>query len=680
MKKIKYMLIFAVTLMLITNNILKADGLLRSADENYPKDLLQNRMTQVWINIYGQIAETVVYQEFVNEWDRQTDAVYSFPLPPDARATGLYYWRDDVCYKAILKVKAQVVNPGTGEGGIVAEINEYMGRNKITLRLKDIPAKGIQKVKLHYLQMCDYYDGKSIYTYPLDTQQFVKYPLDLLEIRVNLNTNCDVLSYDLSSHPGWDVLEQNERHVNLVYKKSKIYIAKDVQFEYQVESDSIWVDFYSCGNDTIDGHFVLNVNPVTSVAADKVLNKRILFLLDKSTSMYGYKFDESKDAISACMDLLNENDKFNIAVFDQSIGFYTTDFKEANSANITEAKKFLASQNTYYGSNLEYALTQSMLKFADTDYNNTIMLFTDGFSLVDPKEIESINNNNTGIISIAIGDEVDRARLEMTSRLNYGFVKYIDETAPISREIQRVFRQINKPILMNPNIEFGRTGIYETLPRKLPSIYSGHFLSLVGRYEIPGKAPFSIAGYTVEGIRGYDFNLDFASEPNHYSFAATLWAKEKIDDIERHIAVYGETDSLKDLDIELSLNYGIRCKYTAYEADYITRATSVKEIKKENNVPQSCIIGSYPNPFNSSTAIKIYIPPEMQYVKYKILRIYNVLGQIVLEIDISHLGSGVHIIRFNGKDLLGNDLPSGIYLCQLVVGGEVSYIRFTLLK
>ena len=124
------------------------------------------------IGIYGLCAQTFVYQEFVNEWTEPVDAVYSFPLPPEARATEFLYWRNDTTFKAILKVREQATNPGTGEGGVVALVNKYIGRNGIKVQLMGIEPGAIQKVQLHYTSICDYYMGKASYNFPLDTQDF----------------------------------------------------------------------------------------------------------------------------------------------------------------------------------------------------------------------------------------------------------------------------------------------------------------------------------------------------------------------------------------------------------------------------------------------------------------------------------------------------------------------------
>ena len=72
-----------------------ADGLLVPAEDHYPKDFLRNRLTKVDVEINGLVAVTTVYQEFVNEWTESTDAVYSFPLPENAKATQFLYWRND---------------------------------------------------------------------------------------------------------------------------------------------------------------------------------------------------------------------------------------------------------------------------------------------------------------------------------------------------------------------------------------------------------------------------------------------------------------------------------------------------------------------------------------------------------------------------------------------------------
>ena len=111
------------------SRIALSDGLLMPENEDYPANFLRNKMTEVSVKIDGLVAQTVVTMEFVNEWDQAVDAVFNFPLPPDARSTQLLYTRNDTLFKAILRVEPQNPNPGTGQGGLAALVNQYIGPN-----------------------------------------------------------------------------------------------------------------------------------------------------------------------------------------------------------------------------------------------------------------------------------------------------------------------------------------------------------------------------------------------------------------------------------------------------------------------------------------------------------------------------------------------------------------------
>ena len=266
MKKIK---LFAAAFLLLTSSYSFATGLLMPTAKNYPKDFLRLRSSRVTVNIKGAVAETIVYQEFVNEWYDSTDAVYSFPLPPDARATQFLYWYKDKVYQAVLKVKEQVINPGTGEGTIAAQVNNYIGRNGIKVSLTGITAGMIQKVELHYISMCDYYQGKFTYNFPLNTGQFITYPLDDLQFYVSVESNSTITNFNIPSHPDFKVIKSDSSGLQLSMIKPKTYIDKDFLFYYETGNAKMGVDFYSVARDTEDGHFVLFVRPQKEAVPDK---------------------------------------------------------------------------------------------------------------------------------------------------------------------------------------------------------------------------------------------------------------------------------------------------------------------------------------------------------------------------------------------------------------------------
>jgi Ca-activated chloride channel homolog len=658
-----------------------SDGLMMPSKEDYPKDFLRNRLTEVTVDIHGMVAETSVYQEFVNEWNDSTGAVYSFPLPPDARAVEFDYWYRDTVYRAVLKVKEQATNPGTGEGGVAALVNDYIGRNGIKIFLKTVDAGSIQKVKLRYISLCDFYQGKCTYNFPLNTEQFVTYPLENLQFNINVYSNTAISDFGMPSHPGFQVVENTGNELKLKMVQPKAYLNKDFEFFYSSDRSNLGVDFFSVDSDTMDGHFALFVRPQDKADKDSVIAKRIFFVVSNSSSMFGSKLSQSIAAVSQSLDQLSSKDYFNLIIYNYYPQSWLPSPVKATPENIESAKNYLSSISTSWGSQMDLAIKECLNEIKNDSLSNNILVFTNGRSPLDPKEIESLNNYKAGIFPVGIGEDIDRAKLEMTAALNYGFVTYLSEEDNISEKILRVFNLINQPVLTKVAMEFGRADLYSILPAKLPSTYAGSYFFITGRYKNPGLSVLNVGGVSVKGMTVYNFKLDFSNTKTDLKFVESLWAKESIDAIEREIEIYGETVKLKDSLITLSLRYGIRCRYTAYIADYQTYATSVDNFKnKIIAIPASYIAGNYPNPFNPSTRIRIFLDDNTAG-KIMYLKIYNCLGQLVQVIDITNLQSGWNEIFFDGKDMYGRILPSGIYFVRLEVQNKIeSTIKINLIK
>jgi len=679
--KSKY--ISLTVLVLLWAGMLCADGLMMPTDENYPKDFLRNRLTQVMVDIHGLVAETYVYQEFVNEWTDSTDVVYSFPLPVDARATRFLYWYEDKVYQAVLKVREQAVNPGTGEGGVAALVNQYIGSNGIKILLKGIKPGAVQRVQLRYISRLDYYRGKCTYNHPLGTGDFVTWPLDQLEVEIHIDSNSPITEFDIPTHPDFRISQSQSRHLELKLSQPKAYINNNLKFYYKVEQAELGVDFFSVANDSCDGHFGLFIRPQAEVPPDSLLPRRILFLVSLSSRMFGYKLSQSIACISEALDDLNMNDRFNLLCYRYNASTWKNQPVAPTTANISEAKSYLSGLSTGSGSMLDEGLKLCLNQIQDDNYNNAILVFTGGYDVVDPREIESLNTHKTGIFPIGIGDQPNVARLEMLANLNYGFVTYLNEEKNLAAGMQRVFSQISQPVLKDVSIEYGQASLSQILPQTIPSTYAGSCFFTCGRYANPGISAMSIAGYSAGGPRAYDFLLDFSVQQDTVKFVETLWAKQMIDALEWEIEIYGETPELKQQLIDLSLLYNIRCRYTAYIADYDNEydgTATVDQIRQNTVVPISFIAGNYPNPFNSMTTLRIYISTEGPG-GLKLIKIYNMLGQLVAVIDISALSSGWHEVLFDVNQAFRKNLPSGIYFVQMQSHNRItSTIKINYLK
>lgn len=91
---------------------------------------------------------------------------------------------------------------------------------------------------------------------------------------------------------------------------------------------------------------------------------------------------------------------------------------------------------------------------------------------------------------------------------------------------------------------------------------------------------------------------------------------------------------------------------------------NVEEEQIENNSFVSII--NYPNPFNSTTNFIISVPIELRS-KSKEINIYDLKGEKIFTLNASEKLNA----SWDGKDLTGNPVSTGIYYYQLVIGGSI---------
>jgi hypothetical protein len=126
--------------------------------------------------------------------------------------------------------------------------------------------------------------------------------------------------------------------------------------------------------------------------------------------------------------------------------------------------------------------------------------------------------------------------------------------------------------------------------------------------------------------------------------------------------------------------------------------TSLKEPLAQNESPRGFLLHqNFPNPFsttgrfgaagNTGTVIRFEIPSSLANASTR-LAIYNVRGELVRELINRRLPAGNYVARWEGKNDVGREVASGIYLYRLQVmdptrggTGNVTEMRkLTLLK
>ena len=106
-------------------------------------------------------------------------------------------------------------------------------------------------------------------------------------------------------------------------------------------------------------------------------------------------------------------------------------------------------------------------------------------------------------------------------------------------------------------------------------------------------------------------------------------------------------------------------------------STNVEQRLEQQQNPKSFIVSNnYPNPFNGGTTLKI----EVLRPNYYTVQIVNIRGRIVKNILLSRYLSGPQELFWDGKDDVGNDVPSGVYFAHITSGDQMLQIKLSLIR
>lgn len=120
-------------------------------------------------------------------------------------------------------------------------------------------------------------------------------------------------------------------------------------------------------------------------------------------------------------------------------------------------------------------------------------------------------------------------------------------------------------------------------------------------------------------------------------------------------------DTLIYFDATISLIYGIDVRPNIVSVQNLIRSES----------PENIEISSFPNPFNSSTSINIFLPSAASFD----ISIYNILGEEVFNSGKLIKSSGYFQYKWDGKDFNNITVNSGVYI--VLVKGEMNLNMFS---
>jgi Ca-activated chloride channel family protein len=552
-----------------------AAGLLIPEDKKLPPLAMVNH--KVTVTIDEQVAVTTVEQTFRNHTDRNLEVSYLFPVPKGASVDKFTMWVDGkemggelLDAKHAHKVYTDIVRR-TQDPGLL----EYLGSSLLKLSVFPVPPRGDSKVKISYKFVAPK-DGNVVeYVYPLKTDGKATQTLEEFSVTLNIKSRHPVQNVYSPTH-AITTTRKSDKEVNVVFERNQALLDKDFQLFYGVGDKDIGLTpLVYKPITTEDGYFMFLVSPQVE-AEKKRVPRDLVLVLDTSSSMSDIKMQQAKKALKYCLSQLKAEDRFAILKFSTSVTPFRDKLVEANKEYLELANKWVDNLKASGGTAIWPALDDALaMRPNDPARPFTVVFFTDGQPTVDEtnpdkiiKNVMGKNTGNTRIFTFGVGDDVNAAMLDQLADSTRAVCTYVREAEDIETKVTSLYGKISNPILTDLKLATGETvQLHEMYPPKLPDLFQGNQLVVIGRYTGSGHSMIKLTGMVGKEKQEFVYELNFPAKTESDTgkdFVEPLWARRKVGYLLDQIRINGEKDELIKEVVALAKRYGIATPYTSY--------------------------------------------------------------------------------------------------------------------
>lgn len=521
------------------------------------------------IKIKDQVATTRVDQVFVNDNPWAAEGTYIFPLPENAAVSDFVMWVDGKPVRGeILEAdQARAIYNDIVRRMKDPALLEYVGRKALKASVFPIPPGEERKIELEYSQILPVENGLVHYTYPLSTERFSARPLQDLVIRGEIESREALKAVYSSSHEV-STDRADDYHALLGLEQTDVLPDKDFELYYTISSEKVGLNLLSYKEAGQDGFFLLLAAPDVSVEEGEIVAKDVILVLDTSGSMREEKMEQAREAAKYVLGNLNPSDNFGIVSFSTSTRAFSSKLEPASQAG--KGEDFVNRLEAVGSTDINRALLES-LDMADPTRPTTLIFLTDGLPTEGVMDIGSILGNvqkaasgNVRIFGFGVGDDVDTDLLDQLSLDHGGSSTYVRPGQKIDEVLSAFYSKVSTPVLSDVELDFGEVNVDQIFPQKIPDLFAGTQLILVGRYREGGPAEIALTG-TVNGERrSYIYQDVSFRKAGGDGFIPRLWATRAVGYYLTQIRLRGELQEWIDSIVALSTRYGIITPYTSF--------------------------------------------------------------------------------------------------------------------
>ncbi|MDH4238195.1 MAG: VIT domain-containing protein [Phycisphaerae bacterium] len=559
------------------------------------------------IDILESTATTTIEIRLQNRSSRRQEAELIVPVPDGAVIRGFAYDgpHGKITAEVLPKDEAKRIYRQLVSKIRDPALAEFIGYNLIRSSVFPVEAGGKQRIRLTYEHLLEV-DGNRV-DYVLPRTESLKYAVPW-KVTANIKSKRPISTVYSPSH--------KLKTKRITDKQMSVKLAADAAEEpgpfrlsYLLQENGVTASMFAYPDKKVGGGYFLllaGLPPEPPNTADTpAIMREVTLVIDRSGSMRNEKIEQVKEAALQIIAGLKNGEAFNIIIYNNTIQKFSE--KPVIKSKDTEeaAAAYIEGLTATGGTNIHDALLEALAQEPVDEMLPIVLFLTDGLPTVGNTSEVAIRNvvmksnpHNRRVFTFGVGFDVNAALLEKIAAESRAKAEFVLPKEDVEAKIGRVFGQLTGPTLADTQLQvvdkngepaIGRTR--DIIPQKLPDLFEGDQIVLLGQYVGTEPIAFKISGNYLGKKRQFKFKFKFDKANVRNGFVPRLWASRKIAELIDAVRQMGadpatsakdpKVKELVDEIVRLSTEFGILTEYTAFLAREGTELSDREEVFSE---------------------------------------------------------------------------------------------------
>lgn len=545
----------------------------------------------VAVRIKGRVATTTMTMTLRNPGHRQQESQVLVPVPAKAsvREYGLEGAQGKFPAKLLPREEARRIYDEIVRRSLDPALLEFAGQGLVKSSVFPVPARGTCRVRLVYEEMLEADGDRIDYALPRTESPHYKVPWN---VSIDWSVKEGLAGVYSPSHH----LEEKRigpRRVKLTnagrMQPGSLLLSATRRHSGRATASVMAYPDARLGKDS--GYFLLLLSP-PEPRERKVVKREVSVVIDKSGSMAGEKLGQALKAATQVIEGLEDGEAFNIITYNEAVESFSDRPVVKSRATTLAARKYLSAIRVSGGTNIHDALHTAVTQKPADGMLPIVLFLTDGVPTIGETNerkirdaIASNNHSKRRIFTFGVGTDVNTPLLSRLADDSRAKATYVLPYENVELKVAGVFRKLSGPVLGEPVLtpvsgdgENAPADVSDILPGRLPDMFAGEQVVVLGRYHGKKQLRFRLSGHGAQGGRTFRFNLALRKSGQGNAHVPRLWATRKIALLTEALRDLGagpaarvnmsdpKVRELVDEIVRLSTEYGVLTEYTAFLA------------------------------------------------------------------------------------------------------------------